>query len=179
MGIPYPLDQLLLVPVLARRGVVLLHAGGAVVRGRGLVFAGHSGDGKTTLTRLLAREGIELLSDERIAIARTGNGFVAHGTPWPGEGNVVSRESRPLGGLFVLRKAASHRLGTSPPSVVLPELLACAIVPYYLEETASRIFEIFDELQAAFAPKELHFAREPGLSSVLVGALSNGILASA
>jgi hypothetical protein len=177
--IPYPLDQLLMVPALARRGVVLFHAAGAVVSRRSLVFAGHSGDGKTTLTRLLAREGVELLSDERIAVGRTENGFIAHGTPWPGEGNVVSRESRPLGGVFVLRKSPSHRLGGSPSSVIFPELLARAIVPYYMEETACRIFEIFDGLQAAFPPKELHFARAPGLSALLGGAVFEGILVSA
>jgi hypothetical protein len=177
--IPYPLDQLLMVPALARQRVVLLHAGGAVLSERALVFAGHSGDGKTTLTGLLGREGVELLSDERIAIARTLDGFRAFGTPWPGEGNVVSSASAPLGGLFVLRKASRHRLGAALPRIVFPELLSRAIVPYYLEETGSRILELFDELQTAFPPKDLHFALEPGLSSLLVGALSEGILASA
>jgi hypothetical protein len=177
--IPYPLDQLLMVPTLARRGVVVLHAGGAVLGERAVVFAGHSGDGKTTLTGLLENDGIELLSDERVAVRSTPEGFVAHGTPWPGEGNVVSSESRPLGGLFVLRKAATHALGTSSPRAVFPELLARAIVPYYLQKTASRILEILDELQGAFPPRELHFALAPGLPAFLRRTLSEGIHASA
>lgn len=164
--IPYPLDQLLLVPALALRGTVLLHACGAVVSNRGLVFAGHSGDGKTTLAGLLSTEGTALLSDERIAIRKTSQGFVASGTPWPGEGNVVSSACSPLAGMFVLKKALQHNLGSPSPSLA-PEILARAIVPYYLPDVAQRILEIFSELAAAVPFRELHFTRSPGLSSLL------------
>ncbi len=81
-----PLDQLLFLAPLAHTNGLLLHASGAVIDGKAFVFAGHSGDGKTTLSRLLAAEGLELLSDERIALRREGESFRAYGTPWPGEG---------------------------------------------------------------------------------------------
>jgi hypothetical protein len=164
--IPYPLDQLLLVPALALRGGVLLHACGAVVSNRGLVFAGHSGDGKTTLAGLLSSEGTELLSDERIAIRETERGFVACGTPWPGEGNVVSNAAHPLAGMFVLRKGTCHALGSASPSLV-SELLARAIVPYYLPEIAARLLDTFSRLAAEVPFRELQFARSPGLSFLL------------
>ncbi len=164
--VPYPLDQLLLVPALALRGTVLLHACGAVVSNRGLVFAGHSGDGKTTLAGLLSREGTPLLSDERIAVRATEGGFVAHGTPWPGEGNVVSSAAHPLAGMFLLRKAPHHALGSASPCLA-SELLARAIVPYYLPEIASRILEVFSRLAVEVPFRELHFARAPGLTFLL------------
>ena len=81
LWIPHPFDQLAFVPTFARRGGFLVHACAAVVKGKALVFAGHSGDGKTTLSRALQREGLELLSDERVAIIRQEDGFVVHGTP--------------------------------------------------------------------------------------------------
>ncbi len=165
--IPYPLDQLLLVPALALRGAVLLHACGAVVSNRGLVFTGHSGDGKTTLAGLLASEGTPLLSDERIAIRKTEQEFVAFGTPWPGEGNVVSSASSPLSGMFVLRKAAHHALSGTSPSLAA-DLLARAIVPYYLPEVATRILGIFSELASEVPFRELHFARSSGITSLLL-----------
>jgi hypothetical protein len=164
--IPYPLDQLLLVPALALKGAVLLHACGAVVSNRGLVFAGHSGDGKTTLAGLLRAEGIPLLSDERIAVRKTERSFVAFGTPWPGEGNVVSSAVHPLAGMFVLRKAPRHSLGHTSTSLAA-DLLARAIVPYYLPDVATRILGIFSELASAVPFRELHFARSPGLTSLL------------
>lgn len=164
--LPYPLDQLVLVPVLALRGAVLLHACGAVISNRGLVFAGHSGDGKTTLARLLSEEGVPLLSDERIAVRRTDGEFVAFGTPWPGEGNVVSNAAHPLAAMFLLRKAPHHALGF-PSSSLVSELLARAIVPYYLPRVAARILSLFSELAFEVPFRELRFARSPGLSSLL------------
>ncbi len=164
--LPYPLDQLLVVPVLALRGAVLLHACGAAVSNRALVFAGHSGDGKTTLAGLLSREGARLLSDERVAVRKTERGFVAFGTPWPGEGDVVSSDAHPLAGMFVLRKAALHALGSASPSLAA-ELLARAIVPYYLPEVAARILEVFSQLAVSVPFRELHFSRSPGLTSLL------------
>jgi hypothetical protein len=163
---PHPLDQLLLVPALAARATILLHACGAVVSNRALVFAGHSGDGKTTLAGLLAAEGVTLLSDERIAVRRTEKGFVAHGTPWPGEGNVVSSAAHRLAGTFVLRKAPRHAIET--PAVSLgAELLARAIVPFYLPETARRILELLSDLASRVPLSELHFAKAPGIGRLL------------
>jgi hypothetical protein len=163
---PHPLDQLLLVPALAARGAILLHACGAVVSNRALVFAGHSGDGKTTLARLLAAEGLPLLSDERIGVRLTEDGFMAHGTPWPGEGNVVSNAAHRLAGLFVLRKAPRH--GIEAPAVSPgAELLARAIVPFYLPETVRRILELRSELASRVLVSELHFAKAPGIGRLL------------
>jgi hypothetical protein len=160
---PHPLDQLLLAPALAARGVILLHACGAVISNRALVFAGHSGDGKTTLAGLLADEGVTLLSDERIAVRRKDGHFIAHGTPWPGEGNVISSAAHRLAGMFVLRKGPRHEI--EAPSISLgAELLARAIVPFYLPETARRIVDLVSDLASGLPLSELHFAKAPGVS---------------
>lgn len=164
--LPYPLDQLLFVPALARRGAFLLHACGAAIGGRGFVFAGHSGDGKTTLAGLLSAEGTMLLSDERVAVRDAESGFMAHGTPWPGEGNVVSSASHPVSSMFVLRKAPRHALGP-PSSSLAAELLARAIVPYYLPEVAQRILDVFSRLAESVPLRNLHFARSSGLPALL------------
>jgi hypothetical protein len=164
--LPYPLEQLVLVPAFAIRGTVLFHACGAVMAGSGFVFAGHSGEGKTTLGGLLHGEGAPLLSDERVAVRHSERGFFAFGTPWPGEGNVVSNAGRPLGAMFVLKKATRHALGPPSPGLA-PELIARAIVPYYLPEIAERVFGAFSELASTVPFRELHFARAPGLTALL------------
>lgn len=167
MQLPHPLDQLLVLPVLAGFDGFLVHAAGAVVNGRALVFAGHSGDGKTTLSRMLDREGVKLLSDERIAIRRQNGVFVAYGTPWPGEGGVVSASSYPLGGVFLLRKGDRHRIEARDKATLAAELLSRSIVPYYFPETTRRILGLLSELCAGVRLAELEFSLSPGLSSVL------------
>ena len=168
--LPYPLDQLLVVPALAQRETVLLHASGAVLPNGAAVFAGHSGDGKTTLSGILSKEGVSLLSDERIAIQKTPAGFVAHGTPWPGEGEIVSNASAPLRTLFVLEKSESHSIAEERTPSLVPEVIARAIVPYYLPEIASRILELFADLSARVPVRKLRFARRGGLKALLQAA---------
>jgi hypothetical protein len=134
------------------------------------VFAGHSGDGKTTISGILSREGVSLLSDERVAIQRTAAGFVAHGTPWPGEGEIVSNASAPLRTLFVLEKSESHSIAEERNPSLVPEVIARAIVPYYLPDIASRILDLFADLSTQVPLRTLRFARQPGLRAVLQAA---------
>ena len=164
---PHPFEQIVIIPALARRDGFLVHACGAVFNGKALVFAGHSGDGKTTLSRLLADEGIELLSDERVAIVSTGAGFVVHGTPWAGEGEVVSSACFPLGGVFVLRKASSHRIVRGATGTLAAEVFARSLVPYYLADEMTRILSLVTRAAHEVAFGELEFSRRPGLSQLL------------
>ena len=176
--LPHPLDQLLWAPALALRGVSLFHACGAVLEGEALLFAGHSGEGKTTLARLLDDEGMELLSDERVAVRRAREGFIAYGTPWPGEGDIVSTASYPLGGVFVLRKAEHHAIDPLSERSLAPELLARAIVPYYLPEVASSLLGLVGELSNHHPTQRLAFARGSGLRSLLSARQLDNVFAS-
>ncbi len=167
LWIPHPFDQLAFVPTFARRGGFLVHACAVVVRGKALVFAGHSGDGKTTLSRALKQEGLELLSDERVAIMRQEDGFVVHGTPWTGEGEIVSNASAPLGGVFVLQKAREHRLRLEMSSQMVAEFLSRSLVPYYLGDIASRIVTLVHQAASSVPLGALECSLEPGLRDIL------------
>ena len=170
LSMPHPLDQLIWIPPVAEAGGVFLHACGAVLDGRALVFAGHSGDGKTTLARILEGEGLSILSDERIALRRDEEGYRAYGTPWPGAGEKVSSAAHPLGALFVLRKAVEHRIVEAPRHALAGEIVARSIVPYYLPEVADDVLATLARLLSEIPLYELHFARAPGVASILAEA---------
>ena len=165
-----PMDQLLFVPRLANKDGFLVHACGGVIDGKAYVFAGHSGDGKTTLSRILASEGVELLSDERVAIRNINGTFMAYGTPWPGEGGVFSPAGYPLAGVFLLRKARRHRVRRGGASSLAAELIARSIVPYYLRDEAERILTLVQDLAGSHPLHGLEFAPEPGLVPLLLRA---------
>ena len=74
----YPLDELLMIHRLSRGEGVEVHAVGiSDEQGRGHLFLGHSGAGKSTTARLwLDRPGVRILSDDRI-ILRARDGLAA------------------------------------------------------------------------------------------------------
>ena len=127
----YPLDQVLAMYLLGERGLIL-HAAGLVRGGEALVFAGISGAGKSTVTRLAnAWEGTLPLSDDRI-ILRVDDGYVvAHGTPWPGEADVAERRHARVGGLLFLEKGERNAVRTTRPRETLARLLPTVSLPWY------------------------------------------------
>lgn len=157
----YPLDQILLMNHLASRSGVIVHAAGLDLQGRGLVFAGASRAGKSTLSRLLARAGLadDLLSDDRIILreaadadAEAGRGavadetsavegdprrdspaFLAYGTPWPGDARIARNASAPLSALLFLVKASSDRIVPIEPGEALRRLMPVISCPWYDE----------------------------------------------
>jgi hypothetical protein len=165
-----PFEQLPFLVPFARRQSFLVHGCGAVLDGRAYVFAGHSGDGKTSLARLLASEGAELLSDERVALRKRGEGFEAFGTPWAGEGRVISTKSYPLAAAFLLYKGTHHHVRSGRPARLATELLARSIVPYYLRVETDLILSLVDELLRSVPLRELHFALSGGVRDVLLRA---------
>src|SRR5439155_7234693 len=92
---------------LPRRGGLLLHSSGVVERGRGFLFAGRSGAGKTTAVRLLAPR--TPLGDDLIAILPDGAGFAARATPFAGEYGPVAPRDAPLARILFLEQAPEHR----------------------------------------------------------------------
>jgi hypothetical protein len=109
--IVYDFLQVLLINYFAQRNQgIFTHAMG--VRdgdGNGLLFAGKSGNGKTTLARIWQKHPRAMvLNDDRVIVRRREGGFFIHGSPWHGDFNdyLESRlESAPLRRLFFIHHA--------------------------------------------------------------------------
>lgn len=110
---PYSIDTVLRIVhtlVLAREGGFLLHAASAVRNGSAFVFAGASGAGKTTLSRLAPADA-GVLSDEISYVRREENGYYAYGTPFAGELARVGENLRaPLQAVYLLAQGAENRV---------------------------------------------------------------------
>jgi len=110
---PYAIDSVLRIVhtlLLARQGGFLLHAASAIRGGRAYLFAGVSGAGKTTISRL-APSDATLLSDEISYVRREGNQYRACGTPFAGElAKLGENQSAPLSTLFLLEKGPENRI---------------------------------------------------------------------
>ena len=132
-ALQYPLDEVLMVHLLGRGKGIELHACGVVTaEGRGYLFAGQSGDGKTTTARLWEElPGTVILSDDRIVIRNEGGRFVMYGTPWHGEAALAENRGAPVDAVFVLEHGNENRLSSLSVPEAAARLAARSFVPLH------------------------------------------------
>ena len=163
----YPLDQLLLMWLLATRRGCIVHAAGAARAGRGVVFIGRSGAGKTTLMRQLeGLDDLHRLSDDRI-ILRLGPPHRLYGTPWAGEGLVADNAAAEIAALVFIHQGSEHQLEPIAPARAAYQLLPTTSVPFFDEDRSSACIKTLDELVGAVPAYDLHCRPDPGVAEVI------------
>jgi hypothetical protein len=134
---PYALDTTLRIIhsiFLSERGGFLVHASSAIRNGNAFFFAGVSGAGKTTLTRL-APPGVTILTDEISYIRRYSHEYRAFGTPFAGEfGKPGTNTSAPVKAWFFLVQGSENRLEPIADSAGAVRLLMRNIL-FFAQET--------------------------------------------
>ncbi len=124
---PYSIDAVLRIVhslVLARQGGFLLHSASALRNGKAFLFAGVSGAGKTTISRL-APPDATLLTDEISYVRKHDAGYVAFGTPFTGElAKLGENVSAPVAALYLLAQGPENRIDPVAPGEAARSLLA-------------------------------------------------------
>ena len=114
---PYSIDAVLRILhtlVLAKQGGFLLHSASAIRNGKAFLFAGVSGAGKTTISRLVP-EDATLLTDEISYVRKQDEGYVAFGTPFTGElAKLGENTSAPVATLYLLAQGPENRVEPVP-----------------------------------------------------------------
>jgi hypothetical protein len=167
----YPLDELLITHWLSQGRGIELHACGIVdEQGRGYLFCGQSGAGKSTTARswLSARPGT-VLSDDRIVVRHQESQFWMYGTPWHGEAELATPVRARLTAVLLLRQAPSVRLVEVPPSEAVARLLACAFFPFYDAAAIAHGMECVARLVNDIPCLELELTRDHGFLELLAG----------
>lgn len=97
----------------ARKDTLLMHASVTVKDGKGYLFLGKSGTGKSTHSQLWINniEGCELLNDDNPILRVEQNGVVrVYGSPWSGKTPCYRNLSFPVGAIVDLRQAKVNRI---------------------------------------------------------------------
>ena len=124
-----PSDQLILARLLPAFGGAFVHAAAVSLKGQGLLFAGPSEAGKSTIVKLIGERG-EVLCDDRVIVRKDPGGFRVHGTWNHGEVGRVSPGSAPLRAVFFLRQAGTNRLErVDDPKAILRDFLPRLVRP--------------------------------------------------
>ena len=164
----YPLDQLLLMFLLARRRGVIVHAAGFARAGRGVFLAGRSGAGKTTFMRLCAgREDLLGLSDDRVIVREIDGALSVFGTPWAGEGRVAANCRADLAAVVFLHKSRHNRLRPIAAAAALQQLLATVSILWFDRSRMEAAMRTCERLVSSVPCYELHFRPEAGAVDLL------------
>jgi hypothetical protein len=132
----YPLDELLMIHRLSRGEGVEVHAVGiSDEQGRGHLFMGHSGAGKSTTARLwTGRRDVRILSDDRIILRQREGRIWMYGTPWHGDAGIASPDCAPLSGIYLLQHGKQNEKFPLSQGKAAAELFARSFVTHHSAE---------------------------------------------
>ena len=127
---------------------LLVHSSFAIYQGKGVIFTGHSGVGKTTQAELWAKHsGAEIVNGDKVFIRETDGGFYAYGLPWKGSSEYCLNKKAELCGVVVLRQSEENRitrLGENITEYFLPHIF----LPHWDKECLISALDTFDKLVA-------------------------------
>ena len=91
---------------------LLVHASTVEYEGKGYLFLGRSGTGKSTHSRLWLEyiKGAELLNDDNPIIRIIDEAIYVYGSPWSGKTSCYRNLRIPVGGIVRLRQASFNRI---------------------------------------------------------------------
>ena len=154
----YPLDQVLVVNLLPKGRGITIHACGIIDHDNGIIFAGKSEAGKSTIANLWkGRDRVTVLSDDRIIIRKMDGRFWVYGTPWHGDAKVSSPEKAPLEKIFFLKHAKKSGIKKMSPIDATSRLIVCSFPTFWDKKGMEFTLNFCAELAGKIPCYELGF----------------------
>ena len=113
----------------AREGALEMHASVVMQGGKGYLFLGKSGTGKSTHSSLWLKHipGTELLNDDNPVLKLETDGSVrVYGSPWSGKTPCYKAKDVPVGAVVRIRQAPENRIQRLPGIQAYASLMASA-----------------------------------------------------
>jgi len=89
---------------------IILHSACISWKGRGYLFSGVSGSGKSTISEIWQKDNeAEVLTDERVLIRKLNNDLWAFGTPWHGTSEMHKNNGAPIEKIFFIKHGKKNR----------------------------------------------------------------------
>lgn len=104
---------------------LMIHASVVSYEGKGYVFLGKSGTGKSTHSSLWLKhiKGTELLNDDNPVLRVIDGEVIVYGTPWSGKTPCYKNKQMPLGGIVRLSQAPYNKIQRLVPLIAYTALM--------------------------------------------------------
>jgi len=172
----YPLDELLIINLLAQKRGLHIHALGVVYEGQGLIFCGVSGAGKSTLAELWKERPVKILSDDRLALRQLEGRLWVYGTPWHGDAHVSLPEKVPLQALYFIEHGQENRIVPLSATEVATQLLIRCFPTFYLRQGMEYSLSFITELAREIPCYELQFTPDQRAIDEVLNHVKGGML---
>lgn len=150
----YPLDGLILYYLTAMSGDIMMHASGVNYSGKGYLFSGVSGKGKSTMALLWDKHGAEAIHDDRLILRKEGRGFSMFNTPV--YNNEKPCESR-LDRIFIIEHGAENRIVPVSGAECVSLIMANCIQHNWDAALISRLLEAVSAISGQVPAARLFF----------------------
>lgn len=130
-----------------QRRMIHLHCSTIADRGRGVLFLGPSGIGKTTQAeRWRDYHGSLIINGDMGYVQETKDGFTAWGTPWHGSSPYCENTSVPLKAMVVLKQAPYNKLRELSGFEKVQEISGNVLYPQWMEGGMELCLSTLDSL---------------------------------
>lgn len=167
-------DQIVLARVLADYKGCYLHSCGVNFEGKGLLFVGHSGAGKSTIAEIL-KDKAEILCDDRIIVRKRHDTFRIYGTWSHGTVSNISSGDAPLSAIFFLKKSKINKIiPVKDKKVIIAGILGCVIRPLITKDWWEKNICLVEDIVNELPCFELYFDKSGKILKLLEKEILNG-----
>lgn len=130
-------------------GGLVFHASAVDDNGRGIVFAGPTGAGKSTQADLWSGlAGVKRIADDGVVVRATNSAVMCYDMPWRSDKLASHNHKAPLGTIILLEQAPENELRLLSPSIAAPMLLVRTFLPYWDKSLMQRAVANLDTIVA-------------------------------
>ena len=120
----YPLDGLILYYLTVINNDIMIHASGVNYAGKGFLFSGVSGKGKSTMAGIWDKQGAKVIHDDRLIIRKTGAGYRMFNTPVYDDDEP---SDSPLTRIYIIEHGNENRLAELKQAAAVSQVMANCI----------------------------------------------------
>lgn len=132
---------------LSTRGGLMLHTSLVDYRGKGILFVGPSGIGKTTQAELWMKYRDAVIINGDMALVGEKDGvFTGYGCPWHGSSPYCENRQVPLAGIVVLEQAKENTLERLHGVAMIERMMRNIFLPHWYQKGAEAAMETVDHL---------------------------------
>jgi len=157
--------QMIFIYYLAKKRLGLItHSTGIKDRGKGLLFTGRSGAGKTTIAGIWRKNSdANILNDDRIIIRDTPEGFVLYRAIWHGAGNTYANRSAvcaPFKKIFVIYQSQINEARLLSPKEAFSQIFPCMFPVFWCRKCMEFTSEFLSKVVQSIPAYKLGFAKD-------------------